>query len=866
MSAEDVVKSVARKLKYYFEVKRLEDGFDLCDLHQLALKHSSPKTQPAHKHDGLHHRALKQYFSESEIRFMLSQQNSYDARGALQGWREIEVRKMLDNNMKLYNFQGKTLPSSYYYHSLRQKSRSPGVLLHGRKQKQNNLLRSWPVKRTISDQHITKDEAERLVNSATKIICRSEFSFPDKTYARKHGGPMCASLLSQNELSRPTTARSGSTLQYRDLEQKKGRKFRSPRTQKRQTYKQRHSRSTSPAQSTRSSSTSSTSSTSSRTSSSYSHSSSSSVSPPRPVSHSHSSSHTPRHSPRKSKARAVNNMLGQKQHAELGIDRSTQTEEDANVINKASESKITNSDHLQGDGKDRVPCQYQVVVRTGDRLGSSTAAPVKLTLYGDKGRSEEFDLSKMSQRHKIPFQKGHEDLFLLPAVHVGQLRKIQIGHDRAQLNYAWFLENVAVYDMHARRVYQFPCGQWLSGQDTDKKTYRILQADSEREFTEAPDASVTKSTHKQRNDSGPDMSLKAAHRSRPQDEGQNSSAAISNNVHVEQNSSAAISNNVHVESDSARFRESGTTQRGKKDDYEPKAIRFILRSVTDSKIVDEIILENDSNMDTGTKPGNDTMQSYKSPASQSDLRNEKKKEIERKPQKNMSIHAAVRVGDLDGVKSLLQQFPELKDQKDENGWTPLLMAASSGNMEILRWLITSGADVAARTPKEFNAIHVAALNGHVNIMVVLQSRGASILSCTKEKQTALHLAAKSGHLECVKWLVANGAHLDAQDTSGQTPFRLAETHRHDSCADFLRVCMQQLGNPKSTFAQIHTKQASGDLQRRMKPTVSASSKSHDDSSHDEKDESMSDSDNESRSEKGSDLHKNDKKKTDISAD
>lgn len=57
-------------------------------------------------------------------------------------------------------------------------------------------------------------------------------------------------------------------------------------------------------------------------------------------------------------------------------------------------------------------------------------------------------------------------------------------------------------------------------------------------------------------------------------------------------------------------------------------------------------------------------------------------------------------------------------QKDENGWTPLLMAASSGNMEILRWLITRGADVAARTPKEFNAIHVAALSGHVDIMVV----------------------------------------------------------------------------------------------------------------------------------------------------
>ena len=50
------------------------------------------------------------------------------------------------------------------------------------------------------------------------------------------------------------------------------------------------------------------------------------------------------------------------------------------------------------------------------------------------------------------------------------------------LGYAWFLEGVTVYDMHGKRIFQFPCERWLSGQDGDKRTYRILQVDRERDF------------------------------------------------------------------------------------------------------------------------------------------------------------------------------------------------------------------------------------------------------------------------------------------------------------------------------------------------------------------------------------------------
>lgn len=49
-------------------------------------------------------------------------------------------------------------------------------------------------------------------------------------------------------------------------------------------------------------------------------------------------------------------------------------------------------------------------------------------------------------------------------------------------DYAWFLDGVTVYDMHAKRIYEFPCGKWLSAQNADHRIYRELPMERERGF------------------------------------------------------------------------------------------------------------------------------------------------------------------------------------------------------------------------------------------------------------------------------------------------------------------------------------------------------------------------------------------------
>jgi len=52
------------------------------------------------------------------------------------------------------------------------------------------------------------------------------------------------------------------------------------------------------------------------------------------------------------------------------------------------------------------------------------------------------------------------------------------------IGYAWYLDGVSVYDMNAKRIYEFKCNSWLSGRDGDRKTYKTLTMDCERAFVE----------------------------------------------------------------------------------------------------------------------------------------------------------------------------------------------------------------------------------------------------------------------------------------------------------------------------------------------------------------------------------------------
>lgn len=75
---------------------------------------------------------------------------------------------------------------------------------------------------------------------------------------------------------------------------------------------------------------------------------------------------------------------------------------------------------------------YRVVVKTGDRLGSSTSAQIYLQIFGERGKTPLVAL-KNSKTHRVPFRKFNTDVFHIDSFDLGNIKAIQIGHNEQDI-------------------------------------------------------------------------------------------------------------------------------------------------------------------------------------------------------------------------------------------------------------------------------------------------------------------------------------------------------------------------------------------------------------------------------------------------
>ena len=88
---------------------------------------------------------------------------------------------------------------------------------------------------------------------------------------------------------------------------------------------------------------------------------------------------------------------------------------------------------------------------------------------------------------------------------------------------------------------------------------------------------------------------------------------------------------------------------------------------------------------------------------------------------------AVTQGDLDGLKTLISDKPDLVNQRpDPNGGTLLGLAATSENPELVRFLISVGADIHARSGEGWMPLHIAAEGNFVENVNALLDGGADV--------------------------------------------------------------------------------------------------------------------------------------------
>jgi NAD-dependent deacetylase sirtuin 2 len=162
---------------------------------------------------------------------------------------------------------------------------------------------------------------------------------------------------------------------------------------------------------------------------------------------------------------------------------------------------------------------------------------------------------------------------------------------------------------------------------------------------------------------------------------------------------------------------------------------------------------------------------------------------------------------------VLDASTKVVDSREAGGWSPLIIAASKGNLEFCEKLIKRGANVNAVTHMDQTALYVASNNGYLGIVKLLIESGAdakirvkksfdspAIAAITSGRievlqylvksepellrlptvsgATLLHAAAQIGKLPTVEDLLKAGAEVDAKKKDGTTPLACAAALGH----------------------------------------------------------------------------------------
>lgn len=141
---------------------------------------------------------------------------------------------------------------------------------------------------------------------------------------------------------------------------------------------------------------------------------------------------------------------------------------------------------------------------------------------------------------------------------------------------------------------------------------------------------------------------------------------------------------------------------------------------------------------------------------------------------SINIFDAARQGNLEAIDTYVTEDGNIQARNNE-GYTPFILAAYYGNNQVLETLVDKGADPCAVDDKGSNALMGVAFRGHVETALwLLKNTPCDVNHQNYAGQTALMMSALFGNEQTIKVLLENGADPKIKDFQGNTALSLAQ--------------------------------------------------------------------------------------------
>jgi ankyrin repeat protein len=158
----------------------------------------------------------------------------------------------------------------------------------------------------------------------------------------------------------------------------------------------------------------------------------------------------------------------------------------------------------------------------------------------------------------------------------------------------------------------------------------------------------------------------------------------------------------------------------------------------------------------------------------------------------LDIFEAAVVGQADRIKALLADEPGLADAVNNDGFSPLHLAAFVGQVDAVRTLLAGGADInkvqQSKVPyvPSNTALHAAIAGGpHREVVELLVTAGADVNVISSIGHTPLHDAVFHNATELLAYLLAHGADVNRSGEGVPTPLAYARQRGKEEAAALL---------------------------------------------------------------------------------